>query len=104
MCLDDELIGILSYQLPKHGIYGKFYSQNLMNYFSFVLELRKAIQDIIKSTPKQELALPVTPGPFLFQLVPSVPHKLASKCRFSFFGPKKAKISNGHFLTKIAQN
>ena len=38
-----------------------------MNYFSFVLELRKAIQDKIKSTPKQELALYVTPGPFLFQ-------------------------------------
>ena len=67
LCLNDDLIGILSYQLPKHGIYGKFYSVNLMNYFSFILEFRKAIQDIIKSTPKQELALPVTPGPFLFQ-------------------------------------
>ena len=67
LCLNDDLIGILSYQLPKHGIYGKFYSLNLMNYFSFVLELRKAIQDIIKSTPKQELALPVTRWLFLFQ-------------------------------------
>ena len=65
--LNDVLIGILSYQLPKHGIYGKLYLLNLMNYFSCVLELRKAIQDIIKSTHKQELALPVTPGPFLFQ-------------------------------------
>ena len=67
LCLNDNLIGILSYQLPNHGIYGKFYSLNLINYFSFVLELRKAIQDIIKSTPRQELTLPVTPGLFLFQ-------------------------------------
>ena len=67
LCLHDDLIGILSYQLPKHGIYGKFYLLNLLNYFSFVLELRKVIQDIIKSTPKQELALPVTPWLFLFQ-------------------------------------
>ena len=64
---NDGLIGMLSYHLPKHGNYGKFYLLNLMNYFSFVLELRKAIEDIIKSTPMQELALAVTPGPFLFQ-------------------------------------
>ena len=67
LCLNDDLIGILSYQLPKHVIHVKFYSQSLMNYFSFVLESRKAIQDIIKHTPKQELALYVPPGPFLFQ-------------------------------------
>ena len=58
---------MMTYQLPKHGIDGKLYSLNLMNYFSLVLELRKAIQDLIKSTPKQELALPVFPWPFLFQ-------------------------------------
>ena len=66
-CLNDELIGFLNYQLPKHCTYGEFYSKNLMNYFSFVLELRKAFQDIIKSTPTQEIALAVTLGPFLFQ-------------------------------------
>ena len=66
LCLNDNLIGILSYQLPQHGIYGKFYSLNLISYFSFVLELRKAIHGIIKSTRKQELALGVTLGPFLF--------------------------------------
>ena len=67
LCFNDDIMGILSCQLPKHVIHVKFYSQSLMNYFSFVLESRKAIQDIIKSTPKQELSLPVTPGPFLFQ-------------------------------------
>ena len=46
LCLHDDLIGILSYQLPKHGIYGTFYSLNLMNYFSFVLKLKKAIQEL----------------------------------------------------------
>ena len=66
-CVNDELIEILSYQVPKHGIYRKLYLMNLITYFSFNLELRKAIQDIIKSTSKQELALPVTPWPFLFQ-------------------------------------
>ena len=65
--LNDDLIGILSYKLPKHGNYGKFYSSSFIHYFSFVLELRKSIQDKIKSTPKQELALPVPPWPFLFQ-------------------------------------
>ena len=105
MCFNDDLIGILSYQLPKHGNYGKFYSSNLISYFSFVLELRKAIQDIIKSTQEQELTLPVTPGPFLFQSVPSVLHKLASKCRFCFFsGRKKPKFQVDIFLPNIAQN
>ena len=63
---DDNLIGILSTQLPKYSINGKFYELNLMNNFSLVLELRKANQDVFESAPKQELALPDTPGQFLF--------------------------------------
>ena len=39
--VNDDLNGILSYQLHKHGIYGKFYSPNSINYFSYVLELEK---------------------------------------------------------------
>ena len=34
LCCNNVLIGILSYQLPKHDIYGKFYFLNLINYFS----------------------------------------------------------------------
>ena len=67
MGCDNNLIGILRFQVPKHGIHGKFYEPNLMNYFPLVLELRKANQDIFESVPKQELALPDTPGQFLFQ-------------------------------------
>ena len=52
-CLNDVLIGILSYQLPEHGIYGKLYLLNLMNYFSCVLELRKTNQDILKALPSK---------------------------------------------------
>ena len=64
---DDNLIGMLSSQLPKYSIYGKFYEPNLMNNFSLAQELRKANQDIFESASKQELALPDTPGQFLFQ-------------------------------------
>ena len=67
LCINDDLTVILSHQLPKQSINGKFYSLNLMNHFSFVFELRKAIQDRINSTPEQDLALPVTSGAFLFQ-------------------------------------
>ena len=48
---NDDLLGILSYQLPKHGIYGKFYEPNMMNIFSLVLKLRKANWDTMEGIP-----------------------------------------------------
>ena len=68
----NNLIGILSTQLAKYSIYGKFYEPNLMNNCSLVLELKSANQDIFESAPKQELALPDTPGHAVFVSLASV--------------------------------
>ena len=63
---NNDLIGILSCQVPQHGIYDSFMEQNLKDYFALVLVLSKVISFRIGGIPHKEMTMSTTPEQFLF--------------------------------------